>query len=99
VCAIPRVVACVNGKIAVAMILASVIGMEPYLYHKFTFAAWAAVTVAVVADDRVETSMMTSFYRFFGTVVGSIVGYLVMVIIGNVGVRRGGVGVFGVGAW
>ena len=40
------------------------------------------VTVAVIADDRVGTSVVTSFYRFQGTVLGSIVGYLVMVVFG-----------------
>jgi hypothetical protein len=67
------------------MALASILGLVPHLRHKFAYSAWAAVTVAVIADDRVETSVMTAFYRFQGTVAGSLMGYLIVVIFG---VRR-----------
>jgi hypothetical protein len=64
------------------MMLASILGLVPSLRHKFAYSAWAAVTVAVVADDRVEASIMTAFYRLQGTVAGSLIGYLIVIIFG-----------------
>ena len=62
--------------------LASILGLVPSLRHKFAYSAWAAVTVAVVADDRVEASIVTAFYRVQGTIAGSLFGYLTVVIFG-----------------
>jgi hypothetical protein len=64
------------------MMLASILGLVPSLRHKFAYSAWAAVTVAVVADDRVEASIVTAFYRVQGTIAGSLFGYLTVVIFG-----------------
>jgi hypothetical protein len=38
------------------------------------------VTVAIVADERIGSVSLTSFFRLQGTVFGSLTGYIVMVL-------------------